>query len=295
MILLTSTSDKIQLITSAAGSITCHASYADASGSPVTVTLGRTNSLISSAATTDVVPAPGSSTSRNVKQLKISNTHASVSNTVTIQHTDGSTACELEKVTLLPGERMGYEEGVGIRVFDVLGREKTAPGQGYPGAGSTADITLSSAETYLLGLPVAGRLTIGSTIKWQFRASKTGAGVAAAICYVKFGTAGTTSDTARITHTFSAIQTAVTDQGLITVLAEFRAVGASAVISSVCDMASHLSADAAGLGTCRAQQVTSSTFDSTPNGSIISLTCNPGASAVWTAQFVSVEAYGLTA
>ena len=66
MLLLTSTSDKVRLTTSAAAAVDVHASYADnASG---TITFGRTNTAqITTATTTDVVASPGASTSRTVQ------------------------------------------------------------------------------------------------------------------------------------------------------------------------------------------------------------------------------------
>src|SRR3954471_17433140 len=126
MLLLASTSDKIQVITSAAGQVDVHASWVDLSGT--TITAGRTNTRIGTATTTDVVAAPASSTTRNVKQLKVGNNSASVTNTVTIQHTDGTNVIVIEQVTLAPLERIGYEEGTGVRVFDSAGREKVTNG-----------------------------------------------------------------------------------------------------------------------------------------------------------------------
>lgn len=122
MLLLTSTSDKIQVVTGSAGDIDIHASYADYDGTAVTV--GRKNTNPTTATTTDVVDPPASLTSRNVKALHIANVHASTSNQVTIIHTDGTTAVQLESVNLLAGERISYREGVGMRVIDASGLEK---------------------------------------------------------------------------------------------------------------------------------------------------------------------------
>jgi hypothetical protein len=122
MLLLTSTSDKLQIITSAAVNVDVHASYVDYNGT--TVTPGRLNSKISTATTTDVVGAPGSGTQRNVKTLHVHNIHASSSVIVTIQHTDGTNVIKLEEVTLLAAERVSYVEGQGFRVFDVNGVAK---------------------------------------------------------------------------------------------------------------------------------------------------------------------------
>jgi hypothetical protein len=103
MLLLTSTSDLLKLVTSAAGDIEVHASWVDnASG---TITPGRTNTAsITTATTTTIVAAPGASTQRNVKLLTVTNHHASVTNVVEIYHTDGTNENELWKGTLLAGE-----------------------------------------------------------------------------------------------------------------------------------------------------------------------------------------------
>ena len=106
MLLLTSTSDLIQVITGSAGaSVDVHASWVDnASG---TITPGRTNTVgIATATTTTVVASPGASTQRNIKLLDITNTHATVSTQVTVIHTDGTNASDLMGVTLLPGENL---------------------------------------------------------------------------------------------------------------------------------------------------------------------------------------------
>jgi hypothetical protein len=112
MLLLTSTSDKLQVVTSASVTVDVHASFVDLNGS--TVTPGRTNTAISTTTTTDVVGAPGSGTTRNVKTLSVRNKHASSDVTVTIVHTDGTTAVELEKRTLGPGQTLQYVEGFGF-------------------------------------------------------------------------------------------------------------------------------------------------------------------------------------
>ena len=123
MILLTGTSDLVQVITSAAVStIYVHASYVD--HTTTTLTPGRTNVQITTATTTTIVASPAASTQRQVKTLTIRNSHASSSNTITIQHTDGSTVAELLKYTLLAGETIQYADGEGFTVIDSSGSRK---------------------------------------------------------------------------------------------------------------------------------------------------------------------------
>ena len=126
MIILASTSDLIRVVTSHAAQVEVHASFVDLSGT--TVTPGRTNTLITTAATTTVIASPAVSTARNVKHLNITNDHASQSCIVTVEHSDGTTIIELMSFTLLPGENM---------IFNEEGRwaHRDAQGAEYPPAG----------------------------------------------------------------------------------------------------------------------------------------------------------------
>ena len=123
MLLLTSTSDKIQVVTGSAVDVEVHASFMDYNGT--TVTPGRTNTAISTATTTDVVAAPGSGVQRNIKVLHIRNVHASSSVAVTVVHTDGSVAVDIAKVTMAAGERLSYTEDHGFSYFAADGTVKT--------------------------------------------------------------------------------------------------------------------------------------------------------------------------
>ncbi len=114
MLLLSSTSDKLRLTTSAAVNIDVHASFADFDGS--TVTPGRLNTPISSATTSDVVASPGSGVYRTVKTLTIRNRSTSTACDVTVIHTDGTNAMELYKATIGPGGHLHYIEEAGFFV-----------------------------------------------------------------------------------------------------------------------------------------------------------------------------------
>lgn len=289
MLLLTSTSDKLQIITTAAGQIDVHASYVDlASG---VVTAGRLNTRIATATTTDVVASPAASTTRNVKNLKVGNNHATVTNTVTLQHTDGTNVIILEQATLAPGERMGYEEGTGIRVFDSAGKEKITNLGAPVGSANTADVVANGAATYLSGasMQIGSRVTSGSFFKWRLRVSKTAAGVATATMAVTTGPNATTADTARVTHSSTAIQTAAIDTGMFEVDAVIRSLGAGAAVIESSIRLDHVLADAAGFGTFRYLSANSSAFTLGAND-YIGLVCNPGASGVWTFQQVIIDA-----
>lgn len=114
--LLAATTDKIQLVTSAAVTVDVHASYADLSSG--TVTPGRKNTAISTAATTDIVASPAASTYRTVTELLIRNKHASSSVDVTVLYEGSATDADVEmcKVALAAGQTLEYKEGVGFYV-----------------------------------------------------------------------------------------------------------------------------------------------------------------------------------
>lgn len=112
MLLLTSTSDKLQVVTGSAGTIDVHASFMDnVSGA---VAPGRANTNITAAVTTDVVTCPAS-TQRNIKTLHVRNRGGS-SNIVTVQHTDGTTLAQLHRTTLLPDQTLQYIDEIGFIV-----------------------------------------------------------------------------------------------------------------------------------------------------------------------------------
>ena len=117
MLLLASTSDLLRVVTGSAVTVDVHASWSDLNGT--TVTPGRTNTLISTAATTTVVGSPASSTFRSVKTLTARNRHASSAVDVTVLHTDGTNAVELVKVTLSAGDALHYDEHNGFTVRDL--------------------------------------------------------------------------------------------------------------------------------------------------------------------------------
>lgn len=131
---LSSTTDKIQLVTASAGTIHVNASYTDA---PVPLTptsnLSPADTIpasIATATTTDIVAAPGASTVRNVKKLKIFNADAAVSNLITVQVTNGTNTDREWQGTLLPGESLEFDETGKWTVYASGGLEKLSPGSG---------------------------------------------------------------------------------------------------------------------------------------------------------------------
>jgi hypothetical protein len=292
---LTSTSDLIRVVTSAAADVEVHASWADLAAGVVTP--GRTNTAsITTATTTTVVGSPVASTVRRVKLLFINNAHASTSTDVTVEHTDGTNAERLSKVALLAGESLNFVEGAGFVHLDANGLPKDPLEPRSSASAITAQIAAFSVDTYIgANLNVAGRLQAGSFFRWFIIASKGAAGTAAPTFILRTGTAGAIGDAARLTMTGPA-QTAAADTARIEVVATFRAVGAEAVIRGDVQLSHNLAATGfAATGPAGEAHFggTSASFDSSPAGTILGLSINPGASGAWVVEQATLIASGL--
>lgn len=160
---------------------------------------------------------------------------------------------------------------------------------------STANQTGFAADTYLAGSSIIlppSLVKAGTMYRLIFDMVKTAAGTAAAAINIRFGTNGTTADTARLTFTFGA-GTAVADTGIFEVFVHFRNVGASAVAVGVCRLTHHTSVTglASNAGTTAAiiLLATSAAFDSTVANSIIGASFNGGASFSGTNVLVQAQ------
>jgi len=185
MLLLASTSDLINVTTSAATAINVYAAYIDYNGS--TTTPGRRNTTIAAATTTAVVSSPGAGVSRNVKSLIVSNTSATTSQNIGVFLTDGTTNVELCTATLAAGESLQYSEGNGFTVIDPLGRIKTTQDFSVVAAVNamnlvalTADVTNNNAVANTIanitGLSFA--VTAGQSYWWRATIAYTAAATA---------------------------------------------------------------------------------------------------------------------
>lgn len=284
MLLLNATTDKFQLVSSAAATLDVHASYVDLSGT--TVTPGRQNTAITTATTTDVLAAPGASTTRNLKTLNVRNKHASQSCDCTLIFNQNGTSYELARLTVRAGETMEYIEGVGF--FVVAG--PSAPARNY----STSDQVANAADTYVTGsliaLPSGRALVAGVVLIWKFAMTKTGAGTATPIWSLRFGS-GVIGDTARVTLTGVA-QTAVIDTATVEIVCIVRSVGASGVVTASLDL--HHALAATGFANVAHSVIagTSAAFDTTTVTGI-GVSVNPGTAGVWTLTMATAEIQNL--
>lgn len=113
MLLLVSTTDKIQLTTSAAATVDVVASIQDKTTSTGNITSASQRTAITTATTTDVVAAPASGVERNIVELTVRNKHASTATDVTVILDANATDYEICKFTLNAGDTLEYIEGVG--------------------------------------------------------------------------------------------------------------------------------------------------------------------------------------
>lgn len=167
MLLLTTTTDVIQIVTGSAITLDVHASWVDnASG---TITPGRTNTEITTATTTTVVGSPAASTQRNVQTMLVTNLSASAGQ-VTINYFDGTAVVSLFSLSLLAGYTVQFAAGSGFTVFTSAGVILSAGATGATGAtGPTGPqgpqlVSVMQGDQGDEGAPEWGTPTVGTNM-----------------------------------------------------------------------------------------------------------------------------------
>lgn len=234
MLLLTLTTDKLKVVTDAAVTVDVHASFIDYAAG--TVTPGKQNTAISTAATTDIVAAPGASTQRNVKTLNLRNKSTSANVGVTIQYDANGTVYDLHGATLRPGETLEYIEGVGW--FSVGPRVPASPNA------ATADQSIgASATAYIAGsaLMFPANPSVGTVLRWAISVAKSAAATATETWSIYFGANGSTADTSRVAFTGDT-ETAAADEARVDIIATIRGpISASCIVQGQFVMDNNLS------------------------------------------------------
>lgn len=110
---LTATTDRVEVVNDTAGTLDVSAYYTDLTLADGAVTPGRQFNSITTATTTEVVSEPASGVVRLVKKLCIRNSHASLSNVVTVNYEDNATSYQQRRETLAAGDQLDWTEGVG--------------------------------------------------------------------------------------------------------------------------------------------------------------------------------------
>jgi hypothetical protein len=156
---------------------------------------------------------------------------------------------------------------------------------------STAAQAYTTAEIYLTGSALAipsHLMQVGATFRWRVVLTKT-AGTGSPVWIVRIGTAGTTSDAARLTFTQVAAGTSVTDTAWVDVEAVIRSIGASGVMAGGLRMDHVLATTGFSTLGSNVQQVTSAGFDTTVANSIVGLTFNHGTAGAGNIEVVTAE------
>ena len=178
MLLLISTTDILEVVTSAAATVDVVASYMDSDNANPPVVQGDTMNTqltaITTATTTTVVSAPASNERRNVKTLHIRNKHASTATDVTVQFDRSGTNYELHKVNLLPGEALEYIEGVG---FFKLESAAATGFQWVRNSSQDSNSTTSFADVAGMGFAIVANAVYEVEYDLIFRAAATTTGI----------------------------------------------------------------------------------------------------------------------
>jgi hypothetical protein len=287
MLLRNSATDKLQVISGSTSALDVLVHFVDLNISTFVPPVPDLQSTaISSATTTDVCATPAANNVRNVVLVTIRNKGAA-NNDVTVQINRNATLVQEIKATLAPDDTLQYT--------DENGWTKLSNLAGLILNSATADLALNSADTYITGsalqFPAVRPLKVGTRLRWMIAVTKTGAGVATPIVNVRFGTNGSTADTARITFT-GAAQTGVVDEGMLVIELTVRGpIGASCVVQCSMRML-HNTAAATGLwgAITPVLKATSAAFDCTTANIIAGISINPGASGVWTVTQCDADA-----
>lgn len=168
MLLVEGTTDKLALVSDSTATVDVYAAFVDWAAGVATPKAPQLTA-ITTATTTDIVAAPGSSIVRNIKTLHIRNKHATTPVTVTINLNRSGTLNELYRVFLSPGDSLEYVEGVGFFLLSV------ARLQGVLLASDQSNSTITPTEVTGLTIPLGvGVWVFEYYLIWQSAATTTG-------------------------------------------------------------------------------------------------------------------------
>jgi hypothetical protein len=200
-----------------------------------------------------------------------------------VQLFNGTSAFEIRKVTLGPGDTLAFDES-GLP-WVVLNEASARRAIGT----SDQSLTASTLTAIAGGVLDASSLKVGTVLRWRFVMNKTAAGVAAQTFDVRFGTLGTTADTARITGFTTGTQTAAADVAEVLIAVVVRSVSASGVVHGKMNLSHNLAATGFAPTANVVMQATSAAFDNTTAGLKATCTTTSGASSVTTINQVESE------
>jgi hypothetical protein len=118
--------DSLEVVTSAAGAVDYHATWANVTATALT-TPGTGNGSITTATTTTVIAAPAASNWRYLRSLRLYNASNTVANTVTVRVNRSGNARVLCRATLAARESLTVESSGACTLYDASGRPKQTP------------------------------------------------------------------------------------------------------------------------------------------------------------------------
>ena len=125
MLLLTVTTQTLELTTTSAANIDFTVDYVEHSATAFTP--GSNQGTIAAATTTTILTAPASATQRQVKEITIRNRHASLANTIAvIRDVSGANYLATSAIILDAGETAYWSESVGWIIYLATGLVKLA-------------------------------------------------------------------------------------------------------------------------------------------------------------------------
>ena len=166
MILLTSTNDIVQVVTTTTATTDYAVGWVDLDDT-VMVGPGSGQGVISSATSTTIAAAPSSGQQRKVQSIWITNTSTTTANTVTVVKDVSGTDYRLYRAVLAPGESIHYTDGVGFSVRDTGGKIRTQAhyDSGYTGR-SSAFFKLGAGATEAAGIRYLQARDTGAPGTW---------------------------------------------------------------------------------------------------------------------------------
>jgi hypothetical protein len=158
MLSVTGAAMLLRLITTSVADLDVYAAFVDLNVSTEAISAGDQLTAIASATTTTIVSPAGANSTRAVETLYITNTHATISNTVTLEVFDGANGFRVTKQILPAGWALKYDEGAGLRVFDSNGNPMVSENS------NGIQPTVNSLTTVVLGADVTNNNGTANTI-----------------------------------------------------------------------------------------------------------------------------------
>lgn len=207
MILLTATTQKLQLTTSSTATIDVCVFYVDRNQSTGALSEGNQITEINTATTTDICAAPAATTTRKIKYMTIRNRHASSQCLVTLVIDVSGSDTEIKALNLAAGDALEWNENTGF-VPAASTTNASAPGTEYVASlGSQFDSSSTTAAEVTglqVSLPGAGTYFFTYLLFVQAAATTTGCkmsvnftgGVTRFACFQRWSDVSATASTA---------------------------------------------------------------------------------------------------